>query len=98
MTLDDMMPMLAQTYVDSVTGTTFDVVTPSKSRKATSVTDDQLARLYRFESEIGHGSWAGVWKATERGADGSSVAIKLVHRTKTSTSNLRVKALWAEYK
>jgi hypothetical protein len=94
MTPEDIMPALSQTYVDMQASdtTASSITTPSH------LTDSELAKLYKFGRIVGAGNWGQVYEAHERSAKGSRVAVKMVHRTKTSTSNIRVKALWAEFK
>lgn len=98
MAQDDLMPMLAQTYVDTVSGTKFELVNGNTNGATMSTSDADLARLIHFAREIGHGNWGSVWQGRQRANGSAKLAIKLVHRTKSATSNIRVKALWTEYK
>lgn len=47
--------------------------------------------------EVGYGMWGSVWKC-EGKATNEVVAVKLVHRSKTSTTAARVRSLWNEFK
>lgn len=47
--------------------------------------------------EVGYGMWGSVWKCEGR-ATNAVVAVKLVHRSKTSTTAARVRSLWNEFK
>lgn len=54
----------------------------------------------QFVEEIGFGNWGSVWKCRPKSslAPSSTVAIKLVHRSKNPTSSARVRSLWTEFK
>lgn len=62
------------------------------------ITDEALSAQYTFETEIGYGNWGSIWRiSTTRQA--TPLAIKLVHRDKTSnTTAARIKSLWTEFK
>ncbi|GAA6059732.1 hypothetical protein JCM10212_000260 [Sporobolomyces blumeae] len=148
------MPLIAQTFVDSRTNTAFEIVAASRDHSTSSTTtttttrsprtlqdkgpsvvssptpssaskgkvatrrrrsskpgrdvptdvhnwtDEVLAERYRFVEEIGYGNWGSVWKCRPKDGAGSdkTLALKLVHRSKSTTSSARVRALWQEYK
>lgn len=63
--------------------------------------DKTLADRYQFVEEIGFGNWGSVWRCRskqEPSGSNSTVAIKLVHRTKDPSAAARVKSLWSEFK
>ncbi|KAJ6621778.1 hypothetical protein B0H10DRAFT_2015719 [Mycena sp. CBHHK59/15] len=75
-----------------------------------SLSDSELALQLQFVEEIGFGNWGSVWLCSPKeepnspSADGlvrvqaTKIAVKLVHRSKTSTTAARVRSLWNEMK
>ncbi|KXN82862.1 MAP/microtubule affinity-regulating kinase 4 [Leucoagaricus sp. SymC.cos] len=73
-----------------------------------SISDQALSDRLQFIQEIGFGNWGSVWlcrpKISSSSADGlgtargQKIAVKLVHRSKTSTTAARVRSLWNEMK
>ncbi|KAJ7132934.1 kinase-like domain-containing protein [Mycena filopes] len=74
-----------------------------------SLSDQVLSDKLQFVEEIGYGNWGSVWlcrpkEDPDSPADGSvklqetKIAVKLVHRSKTSTTAARVRSLWNEMK
>ncbi|KAF8262824.1 hypothetical protein EI94DRAFT_655407 [Lactarius quietus] len=66
-----------------------------------SLSDRVLAEKLQFVKEIGFGNWGSVWLCRPRisdGADDTKLAVKLVHRSKTTTTAARVRSLWNEMK
>ncbi|KAG8826817.1 hypothetical protein FRC19_007385 [Serendipita sp. 401] len=68
-----------------------------------SMTDDLLAQRYRFCKEYGVGNWGTVWLGQDKRTgktpeEQKKVAIKLVHRSKTQATAVKVRALWNEMK
>ncbi|KIY46686.1 kinase-like protein, partial [Fistulina hepatica ATCC 64428] len=80
--------------------------TPSpESSDVFSLSDQVLAEKLQFIEEIGFGNWGSVWVCrprpgglTHSGNGPGKIAVKLVHRSKTSTTAARVKSLWNEMK
>ncbi|TDL22269.1 kinase-like protein, partial [Rickenella mellea] len=69
-----------------------------------SLSDQHLSEKFQF---IGFGNWGSVWLCRPKdpdlepcsvGKSASKVAVKLVHRSKTSTTAARVRSLWNEMK
>ncbi|KAF9483412.1 kinase-like protein [Pholiota conissans] len=80
---------------------------PAESTDIFSLTDQVLSDRLEFIKEIGYGNWGSVWLCqpkpvtTEDGVVkpvGQKLAVKLVHRSKTSTTAARVRSLWNEMK
>ncbi|KAF8132205.1 hypothetical protein K438DRAFT_1998613 [Mycena galopus ATCC 62051] len=75
-----------------------------------SISDQVLSDKLQFVEEIGYGNWGSVWLCRPKedpdspDADGlvklqeTKIAVKLVHRSKTSTTAARVRSLWNEMK
>ncbi|KAJ7689156.1 hypothetical protein B0H17DRAFT_643200 [Mycena rosella] len=75
-----------------------------------SLSDQVLSDKLQFVEEIGFGNWGSVWLCRPKedpdapDADGlvklqeTKIAVKLVHRSKTSTTAARVRSLWNEMK
>ncbi|EGN98503.1 hypothetical protein SERLA73DRAFT_110041 [Serpula lacrymans var. lacrymans S7.3] len=66
-----------------------------------SLSDHLLAERLHFIKEIGFGNWGSVWLCRPKHSSSESdhhVAVKLVHRSKTSTTAARVRSLWNEMK
>ncbi|KAG1818692.1 kinase-like domain-containing protein [Suillus subaureus] len=69
-----------------------------------SLSDHLLAERLQFVKEIGFGNWGSVWLCRPKSSSSSNkhkdveVAVKLVHRSKTSTTAARVRSLWNEMK
>ncbi|KAF7364956.1 Protein kinase domain-containing protein [Mycena venus] len=73
-----------------------------------SLSDQVLSDKLQFVEEIGYGNWGSVWlcrpKEDPESGDGvvrvreTKIAVKLVHRSKTSTTAARVRSLWNEMK
>ncbi|KAJ6585267.1 hypothetical protein B0H19DRAFT_1368651 [Mycena capillaripes] len=75
-----------------------------------SLSDQVLSDKLQFVEEIGYGNWGSVWLCRPKedpsspNADGlvklqeTKIAVKLVHRSKTSTTAARVRSLWNEMK
>ncbi|KAJ7625320.1 hypothetical protein DFH06DRAFT_1304939 [Mycena polygramma] len=75
-----------------------------------SLSDQDLSDKLQFVEEIGYGNWGSVWLCRPKEdpnsptADGvvklqeTKIAVKLVHRSKTSTTAARVRSLWNEMK
>ncbi|CAK5270444.1 unnamed protein product, partial [Mycena citricolor] len=86
---------------------------PEGSTDVFSVSDQVLSEKLQFIEEIGFGNWGSVWlcqpkpsspngdNADEEGivrVREAKIAVKLVHRSKTSTTAARVRSLWNEMK
>ncbi|KAF8887180.1 hypothetical protein BD779DRAFT_1528545 [Infundibulicybe gibba] len=81
---------------------------PTESTDIFSLSDQVLSDRLQFIEEIGFGNWGSVWlcrpKSSSTTADGltklhdQKIAVKLVHRSKTSTTAARVRSLWNEMK
>lgn len=74
-----------------------------------SLTDQDLAEKLQFVEEIGFGNWGSVWLCRPKISSDASdedriqnreqkIAVKLVHRSKTTTTAARVRSLWNEMK
>ncbi|KAJ7288021.1 hypothetical protein C8J57DRAFT_1459679 [Mycena rebaudengoi] len=75
-----------------------------------SLSDQVLSDKLQFVEEIGFGNWGSVWLCRPKedpdspSADNlvklqeTKIAVKLVHRSKTSTTAARVRSLWNEMK
>ncbi|KAJ3572947.1 hypothetical protein NP233_g2751 [Leucocoprinus birnbaumii] len=72
-----------------------------------SISDQALSDRLQFIQEIGYGNWGSVWLCRPKlssssdglgTAKGQKIAVKLVHRSKTSTTAARVRSLWNEMK
>ncbi|KAJ7784292.1 hypothetical protein B0H16DRAFT_1491934 [Mycena metata] len=75
-----------------------------------SLSDQVLSDKLQFVEEIGYGNWGSVWLCRPKEDPGSptadglvklqetKIAVKLVHRSKTSTTAARVRSLWNEMK
>ncbi|KZV68473.1 kinase-like protein [Peniophora sp. CONT] len=65
-----------------------------------SLADHALADRLQFIKEIGFGNWGSVWLCSPKNEDEQDVklAVKLVHRSKTTTTAARVRSLWNEMK
>ncbi|GBE83047.1 predicted protein [Sparassis crispa] len=88
------------------------MVAPQPPQEATdifSISDQVLADRLRFIEEIGFGNWGSVWLCRPKPDPASpshsphamrdtKIAVKLVHRSKTSTTAARVRSLWNEMK
>ena len=70
-----------------------------------SLTGSSKTRVYlRYYAQIGFGNWGSVWLCRPKGESSSSsqlqddkIAVKLVHRSKTSTTAARVRSLYAAF-
>ncbi|KAI0754696.1 hypothetical protein C8Q80DRAFT_1266285 [Daedaleopsis nitida] len=77
---------------------------PSDATDIFSISDQVLADRLQFIEEIGFGNWGSVWLCRPKSDSSSSplqeskIAVKLVHRSKTSTTAARVRSLWNEMK
>ncbi|KAF9046192.1 kinase-like domain-containing protein [Panaeolus papilionaceus] len=80
---------------------------PAESTDIFSLTDQVLSDRLEFIEEIGFGNWGSVWLCRPKPATtadgvvkplGQKLAVKLVHRSKTSTTAARVRSLWNEMK
>ncbi|KAG6817008.1 hypothetical protein H0H87_000904 [Tephrocybe sp. NHM501043] len=78
---------------------------PTESNDVFSLSDQVLSDRLHFIEEIGFGNWGSVWLCKPKLRTGASkdgpeqkLAVKLVHRSKTSTTAARVRSLWNEMK
>ncbi|KAI0647816.1 hypothetical protein C8Q79DRAFT_952090 [Trametes meyenii] len=77
---------------------------PSEATDIFSISDQVLADRLQFIEEIGFGNWGSVWLCRPKSSSpgehlqGAKIAVKLVHRSKTSTTAARVRSLWNEMK
>ncbi|KAH9948872.1 hypothetical protein B0H21DRAFT_206131 [Amylocystis lapponica] len=78
---------------------------PQEATDIFSISDQVLASRLQFIEEIGFGNWGSVWLCRPKPDPDSSnplqdskIAVKLVHRSKTSTTAARVRSLWNEMK
>ncbi|ETW81318.1 hypothetical protein HETIRDRAFT_451140 [Heterobasidion irregulare TC 32-1] len=77
---------------------------PQEATDIFSLSDQVLADRLQFIREIGFGNWGSVWLCSPKSArtkqpqDNVQVAVKLVHRSKTTTTAARVRSLWNEMK
>ncbi|KAI0826825.1 hypothetical protein BC628DRAFT_1410038 [Trametes gibbosa] len=76
---------------------------PHEATDIFSISDQVLADRLQFVEEIGFGNWGSVWLCRPKSASGehlqeTKIAVKLVHRSKTSTTAARVRSLWNEMK
>ncbi|TFK91868.1 hypothetical protein K466DRAFT_481834 [Polyporus arcularius HHB13444] len=77
---------------------------PQEASDIFSISDQVLADRLQFIEEIGFGNWGSVWLCQPKGESSanplqdSKIAVKLVHRSKTSTTAARVRSLWNEMK
>ncbi|KAI0038637.1 hypothetical protein FA95DRAFT_1684578 [Auriscalpium vulgare] len=81
---------------------------PQASSEATdifSLSDQVLGDRLQFIEEIGFGNWGSVWlcrpkngSLSKDGKGDVKLAVKLVHRSKTTTTAARVRSLWNEMK
>ncbi|KAH8082009.1 hypothetical protein BXZ70DRAFT_631704 [Cristinia sonorae] len=82
---------------------------PQEATDIFSISDQVLADRLQFIEEIGFGNWGSVWLCRPKPDPPSSsggpprpnenkIAVKLVHRSKTSTTAARVRSLWNEMK
>ncbi|KAG9315954.1 hypothetical protein JVU11DRAFT_3608 [Chiua virens] len=75
---------------------------PTEVSDVFSLSDHLLAERLQFVKEIGFGNWGSVWLCRPKSSSGKvkdiEVAVKLVHRSKTSTTAARVRSLWNEMK
>ncbi|KAG6853054.1 hypothetical protein C0991_007198 [Blastosporella zonata] len=82
---------------------------PPESTDVFSLSDQVLSDRLHFIEEIGFGNWGSVWLCRPKPRTGASkngfsdapdqkLAVKLVHRSKTSTTAARVRSLWNEMK
>ncbi|KAI0923171.1 hypothetical protein AcV7_005759 [Taiwanofungus camphoratus] len=81
---------------------------PQEATDIFSISDQVLANRLQFIEEIGFGNWGSVWLCRPKPDSASSesphtlrnskIAVKLVHRSKTSTTAARVRSLWNEMK
>ncbi|KAH9990040.1 kinase-like domain-containing protein [Russula vinacea] len=74
---------------------------PSDANDIFSLSDRVLADKLQFVKEIGFGNWGSVWLCRPRvskDAGNTKLAVKLVHRSKTTTTAARVRSLWNEMK
>ncbi|KAL1950380.1 hypothetical protein VTO73DRAFT_5504 [Trametes versicolor] len=77
---------------------------PQEATDIFSISDQVLADRLQFIEEIGFGNWGSVWlcrpksSSTEQQLHETKIAVKLVHRSKTSTTAARVRSLWNEMK
>lgn len=70
-----------------------------RTNQILNLSDEDLAKRFTFDKELGYGNWGSVWRVEEkvesRNEKGNVLALKLVHR-KVTSSTARVKALWSE--
>ncbi|GAA5926473.1 serine/threonine-protein kinase [Sporobolomyces koalae] len=114
------VPLLAQSFVESRASTTSGSASPNREGAGTAEpspqrlsapqqdkprdegvyywTDETLRDKVKFVEEVGFGNWGSLWLGLVKPERQESVALKLVHRSKDTTSAARVKALWNEYK
>ncbi|KAI0315826.1 hypothetical protein OF83DRAFT_1061408 [Amylostereum chailletii] len=77
---------------------------PNDAADIFSLSDHVLAERLQFVQEIGFGNWGSVWLCKPKHPDTKEVqhdvklAVKLVHRSKTTTTAARVRSLWNEMK
>ncbi|TFY71842.1 hypothetical protein EVG20_g1148 [Dentipellis fragilis] len=77
---------------------------PQDATDIFSLSDQVLADRLQFIKEIGFGNWGSVWLChpksgrTKLPQEDIQVAVKLVHRSKTTTTAARVRSLWNEMK
>ncbi|KAF8158040.1 hypothetical protein B0H34DRAFT_707275 [Crassisporium funariophilum] len=80
---------------------------PAESSDIFSLSDQVLSDRLEFIEEIGFGNWGSVWLCRPKPATtkegvvrplGQKIAVKLVHRSKTTTTAARVRSLWNEMK
>ncbi|TFK52188.1 hypothetical protein OE88DRAFT_1657290 [Heliocybe sulcata] len=80
---------------------------PQDATDIFSISDEVLEEQFQFIEEIGFGNWGSVWLCRPKedlptevheSLQRAKVAVKLVHRSKTSTSAARFKSLWNEMK
>ncbi|KAH9936578.1 uncharacterized protein B0H18DRAFT_1113952 [Fomitopsis serialis] len=83
---------------------------PQEATDIFSISDQVLADRLQFIEEIGFGNWGSVWLCRPKPDPASPsldnpdslrdtrIAVKLVHRSKTSTTAARVRSLWNEMK
>ncbi|OSD07458.1 hypothetical protein PYCCODRAFT_1358875 [Trametes coccinea BRFM310] len=78
---------------------------PQEATDIFSISDQVLADRLQFIEEIGFGNWGSVWLCRPKPSSSSQdpvrenkIAVKLVHRSKTSTTAARVRSLWNEMK
>ncbi|CDO76701.1 hypothetical protein BN946_scf184975.g10 [Trametes cinnabarina] len=78
---------------------------PQEATDIFSISDQVLADRLQFIEEIGFGNWGSVWLCRPKSSSSSQdhdrenkIAVKLVHRSKTSTTAARVRSLWNEMK
>ncbi|KAA1475650.1 hypothetical protein DENSPDRAFT_883723 [Dentipellis sp. KUC8613] len=77
---------------------------PQDATDIFSLSDQVLADRLQFIKEIGFGNWGSVWLCHPKSArtklpqEDIKVAVKLVHRSKTTTTAARVRSLWNEMK
>lgn len=81
--------------------------TMDESNDIFSISDEEISQQLEFVEEIGFGNWGSVWLCRPKSTSKSEsvvkrsrqkMAVKLVHRSKTSTTAARVKSLWNEMK
>ena len=63
-------------------------------------TEPPLTTLTHITSQIGFGNWGSVWLCQPRvsdSADDTKLAVKLVHRSKTTTTAARVRSLFVAF-
>ncbi|TFY73392.1 hypothetical protein EWM64_g10620, partial [Hericium alpestre] len=77
---------------------------PQEATDIFSLSDQVLADRLQFIKEIGFGNWGSVWLChpksgrTKEPQKDVQIAVKLVHRSKTTTTAARVRSLWNEMK
>ncbi|KAI0769137.1 hypothetical protein BD413DRAFT_560042 [Trametes elegans] len=77
---------------------------PQEATDIFSISDQVLADRLQFIEEIGFGNWGSVWLCRPKSSSSTDqlletkIAVKLVHRSKTSTTAARVRSLWNEMK
>ncbi|KAI8994232.1 hypothetical protein BD414DRAFT_576788 [Trametes punicea] len=77
---------------------------PQEATDIFSISDQVLADRLQFIEEIGFGNWGSVWLCRPKPSSSAEhlhenkIAVKLVHRSKTSTTAARVRSLWNEMK
>ncbi|KAI0061549.1 hypothetical protein BV25DRAFT_1916896 [Artomyces pyxidatus] len=77
---------------------------PTDATDIFSLSDQVLGDRLHFIEEIGFGNWGSVWLCRPKGGEGRDsrddvkLAVKLVHRSKTTTTAARVRSLWNEMK
>ncbi|CAA7265469.1 unnamed protein product [Cyclocybe aegerita] len=97
----------ATNAMDPTTSSQLPTLPTEGSNDIFSLSDQTLSERLEFVEEIGFGNWGSVWLCRPKPATkddgtvrplGQKIAVKLVHRSKTSTTAARVRSLWNEMK